>query len=102
MTAPAPSGAPQSDPTSPREEDADFAAACARQDYGLLQDALRGMSKRDAVAHILGLFGHLSEWWVRRHFARLMSLSPDELRRVIAYADPTGEHATNLAMGRAA
>lgn len=98
MSTPAPHGAPQTHPTSPREEDPAYRDAVARQDYGLLQDAVRSLTKRDAVEHIATLFPHLSTWWVRRHFAALMAMSPDDFGRVLQYADPTGDTAVTNAM----
>ena len=97
MTAPALRGASNT-PPSPREEDPAYRDAVARQDYGLLQDAVRDLTKKDAVEHITALFPHLSVWWVRRHFAALMTMSPDDFGRILQYADPTGDAAVARAM----
>ena len=97
MTAPALRGASNT-PPSPREEDPAYRDAVARQDYGLLQDAVRDLTKKDAVEHIAALFPHLSVWWVRRHFAALMTMTPDDFGRILQYADPTGDAAVARAM----
>ena len=81
-------------PPDPRSGEAAFEEACARWDYALLQEALAPMSKRDAVDHLAGLFPHRTRSWHRRNFERLMHLTPDQLGRVLTYADPTGETAT--------
>lgn len=82
-------------PPDPRSGDASFRQACARWDYALLQDALAPMTKRDAVDHLASLFPHRTRSWHHRNFERLMSLTPDQLGRVLTYADPTGETATH-------
>lgn len=91
MTAP-PGHAPATAPlTGPRSGDA-FDAACRRRDYAALQDAIRDLSKRDAVDHLHRLFPHRSRSWLERNLSYLMGLAPDHFWR-LAYADPTGEAA---------
>ena len=92
MTATALRGRPSPLPPDPRSGVA-FQQACARWDYALLQDALAPMTKRDAVDHLAALFPHRTRSWHHRNFERLMSLTPDQLGRVLTYADPTGEAA---------
>ncbi|UFU03471.1 hypothetical protein LQF12_02335 [Ruania suaedae] len=98
MTAP-PGLAPTPPRTSPREDADDFADACARRDFGLLQTAVAGMTKRDACDHLEGLFPRLSRHWIVRHFRDLMALDADAFWR-LQYSDPTGERAvTNVMRG---
>lgn len=70
-----------------------FAGAVERRDYSLLQDSIRGLSKKDAVAHLLDLFPHLSKSWTERNLGYLSALDPAGLASVLGYADPTGEKA---------
>ena len=91
MTRPTPQGAPQYLP-GPRSGNADFDAACARRDFGLLQDAVRVMSKRDAVEHLAFLFPAHSYRWFSRNFARLMQLSSADFEQAL-HADPTANRA---------
>ena len=79
-------------PTDPRSGDA-FQAACRRHDIIDLQDALRSMTKRDAVDHLQALFPHQGREWHRRHLPRLMAVDGEALTHLLAYADPTGEAA---------
>lgn len=74
--------------TSPRED------ADSRRNIGLLQDALRGMSKRDACDHLAGLFPHRSRPWFVRHLEEITRLDPATFERLM-YADPTGEAAAH-------
>ena len=102
MTATALRGAPNT-PAGPRSADAEFLAACERRDYALLQDALRGMTKRDAVEHLTHLFPHKARKWFNRHLGALMALTADDLAFVLDYADPTGDTAAaNIDEERAA
>ncbi len=87
----APRGTVPTHERTSQREDAD-----SRRDIALLQDGLRGMSKRDACDHLADLFPWRSRPWFVRHFERLMRLDPEVFRR-LTYADPTGEHAANLA-----
>ena len=96
ITAPSP-GLTQQTPTDPRSEDS-FEEACARRDFGLLQEAIRGMTKRDAVDHLHSLFPHKTREWLRRKFPYLMAMEPDDFRRALGYADPTGEDAVRHVM----
>lgn len=75
--------------TGPRSGDA-FDAACRRRDYAALQDAIRHLSKRDAVDHLHGLFPQHSRSWMERHLTYLMNIAPDHFWR-LAYSDPTGD-----------
>ena len=89
-------------PADPRSADAEFKAACERRDFALLQDALAGMTKREAVDHLTALFPHRSRSWHFRNFHALVALTPDDMERVLLYADPTGETAVaNITRERA-
>src|SRR5690606_27586369 len=96
MTAP-PGLAPTLAPlTGPRSGDA-FAAACARRDFASLQDAIRDLSKRDAVDHLHALFPHRTRSWMERNLPYLMALDPDAFWR-LTHPDPTGEDAVRNVM----
>ena len=82
----------------PRSGNASFVAACDRRDYGLLQSAVATMTKRDAVEHMAFLFPHRTRRWFSRHFAALMTMTPDDFGRILQYADPTGDAAVARAM----
>ena len=77
--------------TGPRSGDA-FTAACQRRDFASLQDAIRDLSKRDAVDHLHSLFPQHTRSWMERNLPYLMALDPDDFWG-IAYPDPTGEDA---------
>ena len=86
--------------TGPRSGDA-FTAACQRRDFASLQDAIRNLSKRDAVDHLLSLFPHRTRSWMERYLPHLMALDPDTFWS-LAYPDPTGEGAVwNVMRGSA-
>lgn len=70
-----------------------FQEAVARRDYALLQDAVRDMSKRDAIDHLHLLFPHKARQWLNRNLPYLMALDPDGLQGVLTYSDPTGNTA---------
>ena len=93
MTATALRGRPSPLPPDPRSGVA-FQEACARRDYGLLQDALRDMSKRDAVDHLADIFPHRTRTWHHRNFGALMALDPDRFWRLM-HPDPTGDTAAH-------
>ena len=97
MTAPAPHGAHLTILPGPRSGNADFDAACARQDFGLLQAAVAGMTKRDAVEHLAFLFPAHSGRWFSRNFAALMALSPADFERAL-HPDPTANAAIRRAL----
>ena len=66
-----------------------------------LQAAVRKRpSKRDAVDHLAEHYPHCAREFLRRNLAHLLAIDPEQLIKVIGYPDPTGEHATNLAMRR--
>lgn len=66
-----------------------------------MQAEVRDLSKRDAVAVILGYLPHLSPSWINRNFAYVVELDADALAVVLTYADPTGESvAHNVDAGR--
>lgn len=63
------------------------------QDYALLQDALTGMSKKDAVEHLHFLFPHKVERWFSRNLSHIMTLDPLGLSRILGHSDPTADKA---------
>lgn len=63
------------------------------QDYALLQEALVGLSKKDAVEHLHHLFPHKAERWFCRNLQHLMSLDPLGLSRILGHSDPTANKA---------
>ena len=90
-------------PAGPESADAEFKAACERRDFVLLQDALGGMTKREACEHLAALFPHRTPRWFTRNYWALVNLTPDDLERVLLYADPTGEAAVaNITRERSA
>ena len=70
----------------------EFQSACARRDYGLLQEAIADLTTRDAVDHLAELFPHRSRRWFHRNYRTLMDLPPDLFWRAM-HADPTGDTA---------
>ena len=68
------------------------------QDYALLQEALEGMSKKDAVEHLVFLFPHKAKAWFTRNFGYIMALDPAGLHEVLVYNDPTARKAINNVM----
>lgn len=75
-----------------------FDEAVARRDYALLQEAVRDMTKRDAVDHLHSLFPAKARQWLNRNLPYLMALDPEGLRSALGYSDPTGEAAVRRAM----
>lgn len=94
MTEPALRGASNT-PAGSVSADAEFKAACDRRDYALLQDAIAGMSTRDAVDHLAAIFPHRTRRWFHRNLEALLALDADSFGRLLAYADPTGDAAAN-------
>lgn len=92
MTAPAPHGAHSITPTGASSGVTAFEAACARRDYGLLQEALNGMPVSRAVIHLHTLFPANSVRWYKRYYPHLMALSPADFERAL-HADPTANAA---------
>lgn len=78
--------------------DTSFEEAVASRDYVLLQDAIRDLSKKDAVEHLHGLFPHLTPSWLGRNLVHLQGMDPDGLASVLAYSDPTGSRAVRNVM----
>lgn len=64
---------------------------------GLLQESMKGMSKKDAIDHLLFHFPHKSEAWLRRNFQYLMALDPDGLLKALR-PDPTANAAVSHVM----
>lgn len=93
MTATALRG-PLHTPPGSTSGDAEFLAACERRDYVLLQDALAGMTTREAVEHLAALFPHRTPRWFARNLYAIRNLDADQLGRFLGYADPTGDTAT--------
>lgn len=89
-----PGAAVHANEPGPRSGDA-FEEACARRDFGLLQDALADMPKKQAVDHLCNLFPQRTHRWFVRNFPRLMALTPDDFGWELGYADPTGKAATD-------
>jgi hypothetical protein len=72
------------------------------QSYALLQEALEGMSKKDAVEHLHNLFPHRAERWFSRNFHYLMALDPLGLSEILGHSDPTANKAVRNVMKEAA
>jgi hypothetical protein len=63
------------------------------QDYAALQDAIRGLSRKDALDYLTELFPHKARQWFNRNLAYLMDLDPLGLSRILGYSDPTANKA---------
>lgn len=63
------------------------------QDYALLQEALIGMPKKEAVEHLHYLFPHKAERWFSRNLGHIMTLDPLGLSKILGHSDPTADKA---------
>jgi hypothetical protein len=70
--------------------------------YALLQEALEGMDKKSAVAHLLHLFPDKSKSYFDRNYQYLMALDPLGLSRILGHSDPTANKAIREVMKKAA
>jgi len=61
--------------------------------YALLQEALAGMDKKSAVAHLLNLFPDKSKSFFDRNYLHIMQLDPLGLSRILGHSDPTADKA---------
>lgn len=58
-----------------------------------IQTECRAESKRTALEILAANFPRKSKSWLARNMQFILTLSPDDLVRVIGYPDPTGEKA---------
>lgn len=72
------------------------------QKYALLQEALTGLSKKEAVEHLHYLFPHKEERWFSRNLPYLMALDPLGLYEILGHSDPTANKAIREVMKKAA
>lgn len=79
-----------------------FQEACARRDYAALQDSIRDLSKKDAVAHLHQLFPHKAAAWFTRNLGYLMTLDPLNLGEILGHSDPTANEAIRNVMKESA
>ncbi|WP_028265902.1 hypothetical protein [Arthrobacter sp. MA-N2] len=61
--------------------------------YALLQEALEGMDKKSAVAHLLFLFPDKSKSFFDRNYMHILTLDPLGLSRILGHSDPTANKA---------
>jgi len=61
--------------------------------YALLQEALEGMDKKSAVAHLHNLFPHQSKSYFDRNYLHIITLDPIGLSRILGHSDPTADKA---------
>ena len=76
----------------------EFTAALERRDYALLQDAIRDLSKKDALDHLTNLFPHKARQWFARNLGYLMQLDPLHLGEILGHSDPTANKAIRNVM----
>lgn len=76
----------------------DFQDACERRDYALLQDSISTMSKKEAIAHLHGLFPHKAKAWFTRNLPHIVQLDPRGLSRLLGHSDPTADKAIRNVM----
>lgn len=88
---------PPTPAAGPRSAVSAFDRACARRDIASLQAAIAGMSKREAVEHLAGLFPWRTERWFIRNLEKLTAIDPDIFWRLM-HPDPTGERAVRNVM----
>lgn len=81
---------------------AHFQDAVDRRDYAALQDAVRDLSKKDAVDHLTALFPHKARQWFARNLGYLMDLDPYKLGEYLQHSDPTARKAIRNVMKEAA
>lgn len=72
---------------------AQFQEAVDGHNYAALQDAIRGLSKKDALDHLTALFPHKARQWFARNLSYLMDLDPLGLSRILGHSDPTANKA---------
>jgi hypothetical protein len=72
---------------------AQFQQAVDGQDYAALQDAIRDLSKKDALDHLTALFPQKARQWFARNLSHLMDLDPYMLGKILQHSDPTANKA---------